>query len=293
MTGNTFQLQRLAIVGVGLIGGSLASAAKTRQLAREVIGIGRSSERLQAASRMGIIDRGVIDPADLDDVDLVVVCTPPDRIATDVLRVLQSGSTKTIVTDAGSVKEAIVAAVSSTTEGHRYLGSHPLAGSHLGGFEHSDPNLYQGRLCVITPTESTDPRQLQFVRSFWEAVGMQVRELSPSAHDRMLALTSHLPHLAAAAVATQVDPSCFPFAATGFRDTTRIAAGDPDLWTAIFSMNAEHLAELTADLISTLEEFRQGLLSGDSAKLQQLLSTAQKQRLQLKQLDGDSQRTHA
>jgi prephenate dehydrogenase len=187
------------------------------------------------------------------------------------------------VTDAGSVKGAILRAVESTTsDARRFVGAHPLAGSHLAGFEHADAELYQDRLCVLTPASDSASEAVRKVRAFWEGLGMRVREMSADDHDRVLAITSHLPHLAAAAVALLAQPEDLQFASSGFRDTTRVAAGDPELWTAIFSLNAEELAKATDRLLGALQSFRAALAAGNDAEIQTLLADAQALRLQFR-----------
>lgn len=270
----------LAVVGVGLIGGSVALACKSRGLADKVLGIGRNPARLAEAQEQGIIDGFASDATALQQADLVVVCTPVDRIAGDVLSALSVTDSHTLVTDAGSVKAAIVQAVDErgAGRGDRFVGAHPLAGSHAAGFEHADPNLYAGRLCVVTPGNAARRAAVDVISAFWNALGMRVRELSPQEHDRVLALTSHLPHLAAAAVAGLVAPEYLEFASTGYRDTTRIAAGDPELWSAIFTLNAQPVMGVTDQLIASLQEFRRTLAHGSRDDLIAYLRHASEQR---------------
>lgn len=270
----------LAVVGVGLIGGSVALASKSRGLADKVLGIGRNPGRLAQAQEQGIIDEFASDPAALQTADLVVVCTPVDRIAGDVLSALSATASNTLVTDAGSVKAAIVQTVEERGAGRevRFVGAHPLAGSHAAGFEHADPNLYAGRLCVVTPGNAARRAAVAVISSFWSSLGMRVRELAPEEHDRLLAVTSHLPHLAAAAVAGLIAPEYLEFASSGYRDTTRIAAGDPELWSAIFTLNAEPVMDVTDQLIASLQDFRQLLAQGNRDDLSAYLRRASQQR---------------
>lgn len=280
MTHSQPQFDTIAIVGVGLIGGSIALAARQRGVCRHVVGVGRSSERLEQAQNHQLINSYETDIQSLKDVDLVVVCTPVNRIVKDVTDALQATPESTLVTDAGSVKASICQELLKVPGARsRFIGSHPLAGSHQSGFENADADLYVGRKCVVTPTPDSLQSLQASITFFWQALGMDVRSLTPEHHDRVLAFTSHLPHLAAAAVAELVKETAIDFAATGFRDTTRVAAGDPELWTAIFSENTEQVVSATDELIATLLQYRDALADGDLKEVQKLLQSAQRQRL--------------
>ena len=156
-----------------------------------------------------------------------------------------------------------------------FVGGHPLAGSEKNGWENADADLFQGKLCVTTPTGHELPSAIEQVEAFWHGLGMQVRRMSPHDHDVALALTSHLPHLVAAALAAQLGEEYRPFAARGFRDTTRVAAGDPDLWTTIFSSNAGPIADHLAAYATFLERYATALRSNDAETLRSLLLEGQ------------------
>jgi prephenate dehydrogenase len=182
---------------------------------------------------------------------LVVVCTPVDRIAADVRALAAHARPGTLLTDAGSSKREICSELASgLPEGVIYIGSHPLAGSEKQGFEHAVGGLFHHRVCVITPGDTTPRPEYERLRRFWEYLGSTTIEMSADEHDRALAQTSHVPHLAAAAVALTLADANRQFVAGGFRDTTRIAAGDPELWAAILLSNAN---DVTAG-IRVLEE---------------------------------------
>ncbi len=272
--------ETVAIVGVGLIGGSLAAALKQRGLARRVIGVGRNAARLEAARTAGLIDAGMTDlAAAARQSQLVVVCTPVDRIAADVRQAAAAMLPGALITDAGSVKEPICLALDDLSEGPvTFLGSHPLAGSEKQGFEHADGTLFERKVCVITPLAGSPRDQVQRLHRFWQALGMTTCELSPAAHDAALAYTSHLPHAVAAALALTLSPEHRPFAATGFRDTTRIAAGDPELWTAIFLQNAGPVSRALEAASEQLAALRTALQHGDAATLKKLLQQAKTNR---------------
>ncbi|QDU37000.1 prephenate dehydrogenase [Maioricimonas rarisocia] len=275
-----FRVGTLAVVGVGLIGGSVAAAARQRGVAERVIGIGRRMERLEPAREAGLIDVCAIDPSAASEADLTVVCTPVDRIVDDVRAVAAAAQGRMLITDGGSVKQSICRRLSrGLPEGVTFVGAHPLAGSEKSGWEHARADLYDGRICVVTPEPgaASDTAVEQTV-AFWQALGMRTLQMDPHAHDRSLALTSHLPHVVASALASLLTEREFELAATGFRDTTRIAAGDPDLWTAIFLQNAEPVAAEIDLLIHRLQEFQQSIADGDAEVVRRLLARGKARR---------------
>jgi len=273
----------VAIVGVGLIGGSLAAAIKHRRVARRVIGVGRSTARLQSAKAARLIDDFSMDLAQAArESQLVIVCTPVDRIVADVRAAATAMQDGGLITDAGSVKGGICDSLCDLAHGPvTFVGSHPLAGSEKQGFEHASATLFEQKVCVITPPAGTLREPLERLHQFWQAVGMQTCELSPAEHDTTLARTSHLPHAVAAALAATLRPEHTRFAANGFRDTTRIAGGDPELWTAIFQQNSAALVDSISRMEEQLATLKQLLLRGEAASLQNWLQIAKTNRDQL------------
>jgi prephenate dehydrogenase len=270
----------LTIVGVGLIGGSVGLAARRRGVARHVLGIGCSDDGLARAVARGAIDESTRDPARaLARSDVVVVCTPVDSIPGEVLSLAAHCRPGTLMTDVGSTKAAIVSAVEGRLpRGVAFVGSHPLAGSEKSGPDHARADLFQDRLVVVTPTPHTDPAAVERTCAFWQALGSRVRLMSPIEHDRALALTSHLPHLAAAALAGVLPPELFDLTATGFRDTTRVAAGDPALWSGIFRQNRAAVLEALDQLTERLGRFRDILIADDVEALDSFLGQGKKVR---------------
>ena len=270
----------LAIVGVGLLGGSIAAAAKQRGVARRVIGIGRNAERLQAAVDAGIIDDFATDPAESDaEWDLGIIATPVDRIADDVHRLAKASRPGTLITDVGSVKETVCYASSlGLPEGIHFVGSHPLAGSEKNGFEFADADLLQDRVTIVTPLNDSQIEAADEVTAFWKSLGSIVHRMDVATHDRILATTSHLPHVTAAALARLLTDELRPFAATGFRDTTRVASGDSDLWTAILLTNADAAASSLDAFSRQLDEFREAIRNRDGERLKTLLQLAKTSR---------------
>jgi prephenate dehydrogenase len=266
----------LAIVGVGLIGGSVGLAARARGVARRVVGVGQSAETLAAAVRAGCIDNGTTDlVAAAQDADFILVCSPVDRIADHVRAAAAACRPGTILTDAGSTKDTIVRAVDGTLPaGVSFVGGHPLAGSEKRGPENARADLFVDRLVVLTPTPRSDPAAVEQVGAFWRLLGARTLHLSPQDHDDALAVTSHLPHLAAAALANTLPDQLRSLTATGFRDTTRVAGGDPDLWAAIFAQNRGAVLAALGKLEQRLTDYRHAIEHDDMTTLRQLLAEA-------------------
>jgi prephenate dehydrogenase len=265
------EIAKLAIVGVGLIGGSVSLAARKRKVARRVLGVGRNSEALRRTLAAGIVEEISSDLTAAAAADVVVFCTPVDLIPSQVVAVAPHCRSGTLLTDAGSTKAALVREVRERLPaGVAFVGAHPLAGSEKQGAEHASADLFQDRLVVLTPCPADDPA-LGHAVAFWQALGARTRIMSPEEHDRGVALTSHLPHLASAALAGILPPELAGLTATGFRDATRLAAGDPRLWTAIFQANRCPLLEALARFGAGLEQFRAALSAEDFDAIEALL----------------------
>ena len=274
------RVDRVAIVGVGLIGGSIGLALKSRGLASEVVGLGRDQAALESAVRLGAIDRGTTDLVEAVALaQVVVVCTPVSRIADDVRRVAESAPAQVLVTDAGSSKRQIV----ETVERHPrsatvFVGAHPLAGSERRGVHHARADLFDSRVCVITPTPRTRPDRNRLARSFWSGLGCRVIEMSPADHDEVVAFTSHLPHAVAAALASSVLPQWLPLAAGAYRDGTRVAAADTGIWTAIFRDNRGPLLKALGTLQERLDAFKYALMTDDEEAIRLWWNQARERR---------------
>ena len=270
----------LTIVGVGLIGGAIGLAAKQRGIVGRVVGVGRDRARLQTALELGAIDAIALDLAQgVRDADCVLFAAPVDRIAEQALEAAAFCRRGAILTDAGSTKQAIVERVEAGLPGHvRFVGGHPLAGSEKKGVEHARADLFIDRLTVLTPTERTDAEAVARLRDFWQALGARVQVMTPAEHDRALALTSHLPHLLASALAGILPAEWAALTATGFRDTTRIAGGDPALWTPIFEQNRAALLDALDQLDARLQQFRAALNTADAHAIDSLLFQGKRMR---------------
>jgi prephenate dehydrogenase len=275
------RLGTVAIVGVGLIGGSIGLALRARELCGRVVGIGRSAARLGEALALGAIDEAATELSrGVAEAEVVVVCTPVTQIADDVLRASAHGPEGLLVTDAGSTKLGIVEAVEREARPRAvFVGGHPLAGSERQGVAHARADLFEGRACVLTPTPRTPLDRLRRARSFWNLLGCRVIELDPVEHDEALALTSHLPHVVASALAATVPAKAIPLAAGAYRDGTRVAGADASLWAGIFLENRGPLFRALDRFQDQLDGFRQALESGDEAALRSCWDAARARRL--------------
>ncbi len=275
------QIDTLTIVGVGLIGGSIGLAAKATGAAKQVVGVGRDERNLARAEAIGAIDRSTTDLATgVADADLVIICTPVDRVARDVLAASEAAPPRTVITDAGSTKGNIVRELAGKLAADRatFIGSHPLAGSEKKGAAHGRADLFENRLVIVTPTPETDLEAAGVVELFWQKLGARVIRMDPFEHDEALALTSHLPHAAASGLAGVTPVGILSLTAGGFRDATRIAAGDPELWAAIFEANRDAVLGATDQFLQRMTEFRQAVVTGDHAALVRWLAEGKRVR---------------
>jgi len=267
--------KQMAVVGVGLIGGSLAKAVKERKLAGEVLGVGRQEGRLQRAQEQGIIDdySARVNGA-LREADLVVVATPVGVIVDLIREMVPFLKKGCIITDVGSVKKKVVDKVEEFIPGSLYfVGSHPIAGTENSGFEASIPTLFEGRKCIITPVETTNSHALEKVKELWTRVGATVVCMDGDTHDEVLAAVSHLPHIVAYSMVNSLlaiegfEETIFSFSAGGFEDFTRIAASHPEMWRDIALMNKDKLLAAIKLFQDYLNELKEAIAKEDAEKL--------------------------
>lgn len=253
-------IRRLTLVGLGLLGGSVAKAARAEGVAREIVAVGRRRESLEPALKDGVVDHITLNVAEgVRDCDLCILATPVATLASLLHDVWRAAPASAVLTDVGSTKAAIVRTADAL---HRekplaFIGSHPMAGSDRSGYHVSRADLFKGALVILTPTETSALPALERVREFWQTLGARVTTLDPTAHDRAVAAISHLPHLVADALVETVlrmDPRFLDVAAGGFRDTTRIAASNPTVWREIFQENREALGEALATFRRALDD---------------------------------------
>lgn len=279
-------INKLVIIGVGLIGGSLARALRMRGEVKEIVGVGRGAANLMKAVELGVIDSYTHDPvAAVDGADMVFLAIPVCSIAAMTARIAPALATGCVVTDGGSVKGEIVAACEPLMlPGTFFVGGHPIAGTEKSGVDASFPSLYEGRRCIITPTANTDPVALQRVARMWEIAGSEVILMDTTKHDRVLAAISHLPHMVAYALVNAVgdydrfDESILKYSAGGFKDFTRIASSDPAMWRDIALMNRDGILELTDFFSAYLSELRSLVENGDAPGLEKFFARSKERR---------------
>lgn len=278
------RFENVAIIGVGLIGGSIGLALAKRKLAGRIVGIGRTPSSLERALRLGCVQEISTSVAvGVKQAELVVVCTPVERIAEHVAEVGRYCPDDCVITDAGSTKADWIgraeAALSERFSGRLpFVGSHPIAGSEKTGPEAADAELFQDRVSVVTPTEHSDERVTETICSFWQALGSRVVRMSPDEHDAALAYSSHLPHVVAAALAAATPIDALDLTGGGWQDSTRIAAGDPELWRQILLSNRLCTLKAVADFERVLVGFRAALESQDAAAMMRLLAEGKRRR---------------
>ncbi len=284
------EIHKITIWGVGLIGGSLGLALKKNGFRGQRVGLGRNISRLQNALQHDAVDDVTTElTKGINGSDLIVLCTPVKLIPMLVNRIIESAGKQKkhiVITDVGSTKSLLVQSVETQvraepSSGISFVGGHPMAGSHETGVDAARADLFENAKCILTPTEDTDSDALQLVKDLWEFVGASPYLCSPQVHDQLIGAASHFPHLIASILANSVanvetpDGTALDFAATGFRDTTRIAAGSPELWTGIFTQNADVLLFLIDAFTKNLNDFRTFLETHNQAEIEQTLIKAQ------------------
>jgi 3-phosphoshikimate 1-carboxyvinyltransferase len=270
-------LNKVAIVGVGLIGGSLAAAWRETGFAKQIVGVEADPQAAELALELGLVDEILAQVP--GDVELIAVCTPSDVVAEHVRALAKL---QVPMFDVGSVKAPILDDLSASGGiPALFVPSHPIAGSELSGPAAASAQLFKGATTVMTPLAHTDDDAIKLVELAWLATGSVITQLSPHAHDEMLAVTSHLPHLLAYVFMQQVDSEQLKFSGGGFRDFTRIAGANPELWWRILRMNEQQVV-LAADTFSRqLEAFTQALLDDDESRGLESLRAAASLREQL------------
>ncbi len=277
---------RVAIVGPGLLGGSIALALRARRAAPVAIWA-RRPEAVEELKAIAIAD---FSSTSLDrvvrDADLIVLCTPIGAMPALAREIAPAAKPGTLVTDVGSVKAPVVAALGAIFGG-RFVGSHPMAGSEQSGLHAARADLFEGATCIVTPDAQSDAGAIAEIAEFWRSLGGIVHRMSPAAHDEAVALVSHFPHLLAAALVNMVaarDASALYLSGPGFLDSTRVAAGSPEMWAEILASNPEAVGKSIHAMIESLREI-ENMLARDPADpaLLHLLTAAKKTRDRLRQ----------
>ena len=268
--------KKIALIGFGLIGGSIARAARAQGLAGEIVTTARSAKTRARVSELGIVDRVVDSNAEAaKDADLVILCIPVGAcgpVAQEIADALKPGA---IVSDVGSVKGAVVREMAPhLPEGVHFVPAHPVAGTEHSGPDSGFAELFINRWCILTPPEGTDPNAVERLRAFWTSLGAKVEIMTPDHHDLVLAITSHLPHLIAYTIVGTADElgqvtssEVMKFSAGGFRDFTRIAASDPIMWRDVFLANKDAVLEMLGTFNEDLSKLTRAIRRGDGEAL--------------------------
>jgi len=280
------QFQKITIIGVGLLGGSIGLAAKKRRVAEEIAGFVRNKKKISDCEKFGATDFATTDLlAAVSNSDLVILCTPLAQmlpIAKQFLPALKRGA---IVTDVGSVKSNVVRELESLVQksGAHFIGSHPMAGAEKTGVAAARENLFENAVCVLTPTKKSDANAVRKLEHFWKSLGARVLKMDAAQHDLLVSRSSHLPHVVAAALASLVLNPPSPktqaqLCASGFRDTTRIASGSPEMWRDIALANRKNLSRSVDAFVAELKKFQAALKTGDTKALEKIFATAKSRR---------------
>lgn len=280
------QFQKITIIGVGLLGGSIGLAARKHRLAGEIAGYVRREKSIVDCEKSGAMDYATTDLlAAVSNADLVILCTPLAQMRTLTEQFLPALKRGAIVTDVGSVKADIVRELESVVAkaGAHFVGSHPMAGGEKMGVLAARSDLFATAVCVVTPTKKSNKTAVGKVERFWKSLGARTLKLDASQHDLLVSRSSHLPHVVAAALAGLVlDPKqskqLSGLCATGFRDTTRIASGSPEMWRDITLANRKNIANSVDAFVAELKKFQTLLKNGDAASVEKFFTIAKERR---------------
>lgn len=278
----TVQLKKIVIFGVGLIGGSVALALKKAGCSAQIVGVGRSASSLQNALVLGVINHATSDIAEaLSNADIVLIAAPVAQTPAILNAIKPHLNNTTVITDAGSTKGDVLNCANTilAEQCSQFVGGHPIAGAEKSGVAAAMPDLYLNKNVVLTPTSDTNPEAVNLIRSFWETCGARVSEMSAQTHDGIFAAVSHLPHLLAFALVDEIASRAnaqqlFGFAASGFRDFTRIAGSHPEMWRDISLANRTALLNEITAFEAALSQVKSLLESNDGANLQALFERA-------------------
>ena len=281
-----FHIDKLAVVGVGLIGGSLALALKEAGVVGHVVGIGRGLPNLETALRLGVVDSYTRDiAAGVAEADVVFLATPVQALGALAKQAMPHLKPGAILTDGGSVKQAVIDAIEPhLRDDVHFIPGHPIAGTENSGAEAAFATLYCDRRCILTPTANTDAAALDRIRSMWQLVGSQVVIMDVEKHDRVLAAISHLPHMVAYALVNAVgsydryNENILEYSAGGFRDFTRIASSDPTMWRDIALTNREALVEMMEQFETFFAELKEDVAIGSADRLFEFFRRSKKSR---------------
>ncbi len=268
---------KITILGPGLLGASLGKAVRERGLFETIHSWSRQLQSRKKCQQQPWCDSVLETAAEaIDQADLVILCLPVQVIPSLLQELSGVFSPGTIISDVGSTKTNICrTAAECLPEAVQFVGSHPMAGSQKSGMENAKADLFEGQPCILTPTEGTSPRALEVIREFWQNLGMRVSEIPPEDHDRIVAAISHLPHILASCLCENLggkNPEWKEFAGKGLRDSTRVAAGDPEMWRQIVEENTGSILEMVESFQMTLQQFVQAMQNKDFLQVEKLLA---------------------
>jgi prephenate dehydrogenase len=280
------QFQKITIIGVGLLGGSIGLAVRSRRVAVETAGFVRRKSSLKDCEQAGAVDYATTDLlAAVSNADLVILCTPLAQMRSLVQQFLPALKLGAIVTDVGSVKADVVRELESVIarSGAHFVGSHPMAGAEKTGVLAARKNLFKNAVCVLTPTKKSNSAAVRKLEAFWKSLGARTLRLDAAQHDLLVSRSSHLPHVVAATLANLVLHPAHPktqsaLCATGFRDTTRIASGSPEMWRDIALANRKNLSRSVDAFVGELKQFQSGLRRGDGKAVERFFTAAKQRR---------------
>lgn len=270
---------KVVIIGTGLIGGSLGLDLKKRHLAGRIIGLSRRKKNVELAKEIGAIDCWATSLDAVADADLVILATPIEAIINIGLKISKKIKKDCVVIDVGSSKEAIVSKLSRVIP--NFIGCHPLAGSEKKGIVNFQTGIFSGSICIITPNAKTNRRALNKVKLLWKRLGSQVIMLTSKKHDQILAFTSHLPHILAFSLMNTISDKFLKLSSGGLKDSTRIAASDPELWSQIFLSNRDNLLSAISSFQRKLDLFKLALRNKNNKLLTKILEAAKEKRKKL------------
>jgi prephenate dehydrogenase len=273
------KFNKIAVIGTGLIGGSIALALKKKALSRKIVGVSRRRSSLAWAKKIGAIDTGAQTLDIVKGADLVILAVPVNAIIEKGLRIAKIIAPGCIVFDVGSTKDEIVRKLTPRISG--FVGTHPLAGSEKRGVKNASAGLFRGSLCILTPVKKTKASALNCVKKIWQGLGARVRILNPRQHDKILAAVSHLPHIAAFALINSVPSEYLGFAANGLKDTTRIAGSESLLWRDILITNRNNSLRALEVFEAKLKALKKALQRKDRKLLLKILNLAKDKRERL------------
>ncbi len=278
--------QKIALIGLGLLGGSLGLAARQRKLAPRIVGYVRRQASVVECEQLQLVDQATTNLAEaVADADLVVLCTPLGQMREMAEKLGGSLAPGALVTDVGSVKAPVIQELEPiiTAAGGEFIGSHPMAGAEKTGPAAARVDLFEGAVCAITPNGNSRPEVIRKLESFWTAVGATPLRIAAELHDDLVSRSSHLPHVVAAELSNYVLSPVHPkeqalLCANGFRDTTRIASGSPEMWRDISISNRRNLARVLGVFIEDLQEFQLALETDDRKAIEEFFSQAKRRR---------------